>query len=149
MTLVELARQFLFVRELPENRGQRVEAIQRWCGGKPGDSWCADFATMLLDIHFGGQSPIPRTSSCDELLEIAIKRGWIADAPHVGDLYLFVRLPSDAHHVGIVCDVSAAGFSGLSGNTSADGSSSNGDRVAERFQTIRPGGRTVFIRYPR
>lgn len=152
MTLIELARQFLYVREAAQdNTGQRVNGIQMWSAGKVAldKPWCADFATMMLDIHFQGQSPIPRTASCDEILELALAKGWVSDTPHIGDLYLFVKLPRDAHHCGIVTDVNTTGFLGLSGNTSADGLSSNGDRVAERWQQIRPGGQTIFIRYPR
>jgi len=147
MTLTELARKFLFVRELAGNTGARVEAIQRWSGGEKGQSWCAYFATMLLDIHFEGHAPIPRTGSCDEILTLAAKNNWLADVPHVDDLYLYVRDGTDAHHVGIVTDVVGDQFKGLSGNTSADGLSSNGDRVAERLLERKPG--TVFVRYPR
>jgi hypothetical protein len=37
MTLVELARKFRGVREAGPNKGLRVEAIQHWSGGQPGD----------------------------------------------------------------------------------------------------------------
>ena len=149
MTLIELARAFLYVHEAKDdNTGHRVEAIQRWGGGTKGDPWCAYFATLVLDIHFQGHSPIPRLGSCDDILTVARKNGWIVELPHVGDLYLFVRPPNDAYHVGLVTDVNTHGFLGLSGNTSVDGLSSNGDRVAERWQTIRPNGRTLFVRYP-
>ena len=149
MTLVELARKFLYLREATkQNDGQRVEAVQKWGGGKKGDSWCAFFATMVLDIFYEGASPIKRTGSCDDILQQAQKNGWLQELPHVGDLYLYLKSPTDAHHVGIVTDVNAEGFLGLSGNTSEDGLSSNGDRVAERPLKLRP-GHTVFVRYPR
>lgn len=152
MTLTDLARLFLFVREKREadgttaNAGARVEAIQRWCGGEKGQSWCAFFATMLLDIYFGGESPIPRTGSCDDILKWGRENDAVHETPHVEDLYLYVKDGDDAHHVGLVTDVDANGFMGLSGNTSEDGLSSNGDRVAERHLTLKP-GKTVFVRF--
>lgn len=53
----DIARQYLFVREAGQNKGQRVEAIQKWSGGQQGDSWCCEWATMILDICFQGESP--------------------------------------------------------------------------------------------
>lgn len=148
MTAIDIARLFLYVRELPNNTGARVEAIQRWGGGKPGDAWCAFYATMVLDLAFQGNAPVPRTGACDDILNLAQAKGWISDTPHVGDLYLYLKSPTDAIHVGIVTDVDATGYTGISGNTSEDGLSANGDRVAERRLSLRP-GKTVFIRYPR
>ena len=149
MTLTELARKFHYIREATDqNDGARVEAIQRWGGGKKGDSWCAFFATMVLDVFYEGAAPIKRTGSCDDILQQAQKNGWLQELPHVGDLYLYLKSPTDAHHVGIVTDVNTEGFLGLSGNTSEDGLSSNGDRVAERSLKLRP-GHTVFVRYPK
>lgn len=147
-SIVAIARLFLFVRELPNNTGARVESIQRWGGGKPGDAWCAFWATMMLDLAHQGDAPIPRTGSCDMILNLAREKGWLSDKPFVGDLYLYLKTEHDAIHVGIVTDVDAQGFTGISGNTSEDGLSSNGDRVAERRLSLRP-GKTVFVRYPR
>lgn len=141
--LVGLARRFLYVREASPNAGQRVEAIQRWSGGAKGQSWCAHFATMLLDLAFGGSAPIPRTGSCDEIYQLAKAKGWLTATPAVGDLFLYVRDGTeDAHHVGIVTSV--APLRGIAGNTSADGKSSNGDRVAEHDISAH-----VFVHYPR
>lgn len=146
--VIYLARKFRFVREVPENRGQRVEAIQRWSGGKPGDSWCAHFATMVLDLAFEGASPIPRTGSCDAILGQARANGWLRDTPAPGDLYLVLRSPTDAHHVGIVIGPTGKNtFLEVSGNTNTDGSD-NGIGVFERSREIAP-GRIVFVRYPR
>ena len=149
MTLIELARKFHYLREASgQNDGQRVEAVQKWGGGKKGDSWCAFWATMVLDIFYEGKSPIPRAGGCDVILELARTNGWLNETPHVGDLYLYLKSPTDAHHVGIVTDVNADGYSGISGNTSEDGLSSNGDRVAERALKLKP-SHTIFVRYPR
>lgn len=147
--LASIARQFLFVRELSDNRGQRVEAIQRWSGGKPGDSWCAYFVSLCLDIRDQGKCPLERTGSCDVILQAARTNKWVTALPIPGDLYLCVRNGNDAYHVGIVTDMTGHGsFVGISGNTSADGKSSNGDRVAERPLLIDP-AKHVFVRIPR
>jgi hypothetical protein len=144
---VAIARQFRFVRELPGNRGQRVEAIQRWSGGQPGDSWCCHFATMVLDIAYQGAAPVPRTGSCDEVLALARRSGWIVTDPEPGDLYLRVRHGHDAHHIGFVVEpITADRVGQISGNTSADGLSSNGDGVYER--TIARSPDLVFVRVP-
>src|SRR5690349_17546195 len=124
MTLVELARKFRYVRELPDNKGQRVEAIQRWGGGVAGDSWCAFFATMVLDIYYEGKSPIARSGGCDAILEQARGLHLLTDTPSVGDLYLRLKSKHDAHHVGFVTDIGKWPqhiLGTLSGNTSKDG----------------------------
>lgn len=139
--IVALARRFLFVREAGANAGQRVEAIQRWGGGAKGDSWCCYFATMILDLAFQGQSPIPRLGACQDVLDLARAKGWVRTTPTVGALFLFVNRDGHAHHIGLVTGVTP--LTGIAGNTSADGKSNNGDRVAER-----PVSSTLFVQYP-
>lgn len=145
-----IARQFLFVREAAtQNTGQRVEAIQRWSGGEKGTSWCCYFATMILDLCYQGASPVPRQGACQGVYQLAIANGWLTDTPVAGDV--FVRLHADtglAHHIGFVTAINAAGSVGtISGNTSADGTSSNGDRVAEH--PIMPAPHTIaYIHLP-
>ena len=142
--IVAIARLFLYVREAPQNKGQRVEAIQRWCGGIPGDSWCAYWATMVLDIAFAGDAPILRQGNCHAIYLYAKKMHWVTETPATGDLFLFVSDLDHAHHIGIVTSVDGTVVTGIAGNTSADGKSANGDRVAER-----PVPAEVFIAYPR
>src|SRR4051794_17095989 len=94
---IAIARLFLFVREAPEqNTGLRVEGIQKWSGGTRGDSWCCEFATLVLDICFQGNSPIPRTGSCQEVYDLAKQNGWVTDKPSVGDLFLYVNADDHA-----------------------------------------------------
>lgn len=145
---VSIARQFRFVRELPQNRGQRVEAIQRWCGGVPGDSWCMYFVSMVLDLCYQGKSPIPRTGSCDVALATAKSNGWVTTTPAPGDLFFRVRpdAPDDAHHVGFVTQVYPDRIGSIAGNTSKDGLSSNGDGVYEHDLRLSP--TLVFVRVP-
>ncbi len=141
---VAIAKQFLYVREAGANRGLRVEAIQKWSGGAAGESWCMFFATMVLDICFQGSAPIPRQGGCENVHQAAIKSGWIGFAPSPGDLVLSINAAGLAHHVGIVSDIDP--LKSVAGNTSEDGTSSNGDRVAEHV--INPAGK-VFVHYPR
>ena len=144
---VAIARQFLFVREaqsVGQNRGLRVEAIQHWSQGQTGDSWCAQFATLVLDLCFQGDAPIPRQGSCEAIHHMGIQKGWIVDTPERGDLVLSINSAGVAHHIGI-CTISDP-LTTIAGNTSEDGTSSNGDRVAEHI--VSPDHK-VYIRYPR
>lgn len=143
--VVDIARQFLFVREAQsqgQNRGLRVEAIQHWSNGQFGDSWCMEFATMILDIAFQGKAPIDRQGSCQAVYDIAKANNWVTTTPSIGDLFLYVNDQDHAHHVGIVTSV--APLIGIAGNTSEDGTSNNGDRVAEHNIQAH-----VFVAYPR
>jgi len=139
----EIARQFLYVREAGPNKGQRVEAIQKWSGGSPGQSWCCHFATMVLDICFAGTSPIPRQGACQVVYDQSKKNGWLTDTPVVDDIYLYVDNNDHAHHIGFLTGTNI----GIAGNTSADGTSSNGDRVAEHG--ISKGPHVKYVHYPR
>jgi hypothetical protein len=142
---LDIARQFLFVREAGANTGQRVEAIQRWSGGQPGESWCCYFATMVLDICYEGKAPVPRLGACQDVYELAKQNDWITPVPMPGDLVLSIDPAKDhAHHIGIVSQVSP--LMSIAGNTDETGTSSNGDRVAEH--AINPANK-VFVRVPR
>jgi hypothetical protein len=141
MKPVEIARLFLFVREAGQNHGQRVEAIQRWCGGQPGESWCAYFATMVLDLAYGGEAPIRRQGVVQEIRDLATENGWITATPSMGDLFLYIDANDHAHHIGFVTGTEP--LTGIAGNTDEHGTSSNGDRVAEHGITAK-----VFIHLP-
>jgi hypothetical protein len=143
---IEVARQFLYVRESGANSGNKVEAIQKWCGGLKGESWCCYFATMVLDICFQGTAPIPRLGACQSVYDLAIKNGWVTTKPIAGDIFLYVDSNNHAHHIGIIT-VDGGGV-GIAGNTSEDGTSSNGDRVAEH--SISTNSNLVkYVHYPR
>lgn len=145
--VIEIARLFLFVREAQaqgQNRGLRVEAIQHWSAGQVGDSWCAEAATMVLDIAFQGNSPIPRQGSCEAIHQFAKANGWLVDTPGPGDLVLSINAAGIAHHVGIVSIVDP--LTSIAGNTSPDGTSSNGDGWYEH--PISPDNK-AFVHYPR
>jgi hypothetical protein len=103
---------------------------------------------MVLDIIFEGKAPIPRTGSTDDILNMATAAGWLTASPAPGDLYLLLNSPTDAHHVGFVTEKIEPTIIGtISGNTSADGTSSNGDRVAEHDN--RRTEKMAFVHYPR
>lgn len=139
---VEIARQFSFVREAGANKGNRVEAIQKWGGGNPGDSWCCWFVTMILDICFQGVAPIGRVGACQTVYDMAKKNGWLVTDPQKDDIFLIVNENDHAHHIGFVVN----NVNGIAGNTSGDGKSSNGDRVAEHGLATKG---IKFVRYPK
>lgn len=144
---VDIFRQFLFVREASQNRGQRVEGIQRWSGGNPGDSWCCQLCTMVLDICFGGKSPIPRCGACQTVYDLAKLKGWLlkdTDTPLPGDIYLYVNDADHAYHIGIY----TGNKNGIAGNTSEDGTSSNGNGCYEH-QISMNRSKVKFVRYPK
>lgn len=145
---VVIARQLDFIREaqnLGQNKGARVEGVQRWSLGSPGDSWCCEWATMVLDIAYKANSPIGRMGSCEDLHSLALEKHWIAETPSVGDLALSIDPTTKrAHHIAIV--TATEPLTAIAGNTSADGTSSNGDGVYEH--AISPINK-VFVHYPR
>lgn len=148
---IDEARRWRFVREtLGPNRGVFVEAIQRIGDGKAGDSWCMDFASMVLWICYQGPAPLPRTGSCDVAYSVAKTNGWVTTHPVAGDVFFRVRPAvnggEDAHHVGFVTAVYSDRVGTIAGNTSEDGRSSNGTGVFEHDQTRDAS--MVFVRLP-
>ena len=141
--VIGLARRFLHVREAGgQNHGNRVNGIQKWCGGADGESWCCYWVTMVMDLAFAGFSPIPREGACGAVYALTKAKGWVSDTPIVGDLFLYVDANDHAHHIGIVTSVDP--LIGIAGNTDEFGTSNNGDRVAEHAIHA-----TVFVHYPR
>jgi hypothetical protein len=145
VSIVEIARLFDFVREAGQNHGARVNGIQVWGGGSDGDSWCCWMATMWLDLFFKGQSPIPRTGSCQQVYALAKQNGWLVDDPRPGDFFVYVNAAGLAHHIGLV--TANAPLAGIAGNTSRDGISVNGDGCYEHALTV-PRVNIKFIRVP-
>lgn len=148
MTVLDIARLFLHVRELAGNTGARVEGIQKWSGGKAGDAWCCHWLTMVLDLYFGGKSPLPRHGACDVILALCQSEGRMTETPLPGDIYFRLADPTNAVHVGFVTTPLRAGkFGQISANTSPDGLSREGTGVFEREIPYVP-GKIVFARLP-
>lgn len=138
--LLAIARQFDYVHERTDlpNRGARVEAIQHWGGGAPGDSWCCEQWWMWHDLHFKGTWNVPRVQAVQDVYELALERHWMIAAADVaaGDTFIYVDDNDHAHHIGVV--TAAAPLTGIAGNTSPDGSSSNGDGTHEHALVVPP-----------
>lgn len=154
LTPVIIARGLTYLRELPGNRGRRVNAVQMWTGGETALNlpWCASWLWLVLDIHYQGNPPLVRSASTDDILKQARRERWLMPSPVAGDLFLRLNSPTDAHHVGLVTEVDLTAsqryFQGIAGNTSEDGVSSNGDRVAERWFRKPAPGTVAFVRLP-
>jgi hypothetical protein len=153
MTLVQIMRLFLFVREVGgPNKGVWVGLFQSYTGNKAGDSWCASFLCFCLSIFYKGLSPFAKTASCDVLREQMIRLAKRVRAPQPGDVFFYMN-GTDAHHVGVVAEIRAVNGAtdemviGIAGNTSKDGRSSNGDGVYEHAIVTAP-GKIEYYRLP-
>jgi hypothetical protein len=146
-SLTAVARRLAFIRETAgPNRGAWVSCLQRFCGGVDGDSWCSDFASFVCDVAYHGTPPLRKSGASHVRLAEARAKGFIVMDPHLDDLYFFITAEGHAHHEGIVTGI--APLTGIAGNTSADGLSSNGTGVFEHALTVSP-TRIVFVRLPR
>lgn len=127
-SLSTVAARLSFIRETEgPNAGYWVNFLQRFCDGVEGDSWCADFESFVEDVAYKGKNLTPRTGSSDAKLRFCKAKGWIVAQPQLDDLYFYVHSNGVAHHIGIVSGI--APLTGIAGNTSKDGRSSNGDGV--------------------
>lgn len=145
--LISIARLFLFVRENGENAGRWVEAIQKWSGGQKGDKWCAYWLSMVLELAYAGLSPIKYTGATADFLTWGTIHNAVYATPEIGDIFIRLNDQGIPYHVGIVTEESSteSHFVGISGNTDEDGTSSNGDRVAERL--LHFSEKTKFVRF--
>jgi hypothetical protein len=143
MSLVDLARLFLYLREAGQNHGLRVNGVQVWAGGKDGDSWCLELVWVILDLYTQGNVPFPRGLTCEGLRQLAVTKGWVIEHSEIGCLVLSINSAGIAHHVGICTQISP--LMTIAGNTSENGLSDNGDRCAEH--TISP-TQKIYVRLP-
>lgn len=146
-SLVAVLRHLDFIRETQgPNKGAWVEFLQRFCHGQPGDAWCAYLISVGLDIAYYGKPPLVRSGSCQVILNNAKAKGFLVlGPPRFGDLYFFLNSEGRAHHIGAVTAVNP--FSGIAGNTSPDGLSSNGTGTFEHEIRIAP-ERLALVRLP-
>ncbi len=132
--LISRARHYLYVRETGTNEGPEVNKFLAFVGCKPGCSWCAGFVSYI--IHETDPTVVfHKSASALSLLEK--NPDLVTDDPQPGDIVVFLHnVTKHLGHVGVLTEVvringEVAGIDVIAGNTSADGTSRNGDRVAE------------------
>lgn len=133
--VIQIARQHL--REHPREVGgqNRGPWVRYYMDGNEGDAWawCAGFATTVLRQ---AGVPINKFFSCDLLLQDAKKLGKFSDKPIVGGLFLVMKSPTDAVHVGIVTSADKGVVQTVEGNTNDDGSR-EGHEVCTRVRASK------------
>ena len=133
--LVAHARSFLHVRETAPNVGDpEISGWQKRLGCKPGDSYCACFACCMVEDLDPG-NPLKPSASALHLLAHNPGLRVATDDMQPGDILIYDH-GAGKGHVAIATQTirisgKLASFDTIAGNTSADGKSSNGDRVAE------------------
>lgn len=143
-SLAIVARRFLFVREADgPNAGHWVSFFQRFTGNPEGDAWCASFVCVVDDIATKGKRRLRRTASTREMLADLQRRNLIVSAPRVDDLVFSVDSTGIPHHVAIVTATNP--LTTVAGNTSEDGTSSNGTGV---FEHTVSAAHKVYARLP-
>jgi hypothetical protein len=98
---------------------------------------------MVFDVCYQGQCPFDRVQNSEEFRKLAVKNRWVVTIPMPGDVILSLRADGTAHHFAICTRVSP--LYAIAGNTSEDGSSSEGDRVAEHY--VSP-VQKLYVRVP-
>lgn len=144
VAVIRAAALLLPVREIAgqQNHGRFVEAILASTGNEPGQPWCASAVYYVGNGELGKAWPLPRTASCDVLLEFAFATGMLygntlamdmlvkgkrltpeaglqrTSPPKFGDVFLRMKSPVDATHTGFVNTplAPAAGFHTYEGN---------------------------------
>lgn len=102
--------------------------------------WCLCFQYWVVQracAAAGLKNPLPRTGSCDLLLDWARRNEVLHAAPAPGDLFLYMKSASDATHTGLVSAVRADGALNTIEGNSNDNGSSNGIEVVERRREIK------------
>lgn len=119
--LLQLLELTVGAREEGVNDGQFVRVVQRATGNGPPDPWCASYVSLIGALATHGQWPLPMTASCDVILQHAIKHGLIVKEPAPADLFLVLKSPSDAIHVGFVTSVTPTEIGTIEGNSNNEG----------------------------
>jgi hypothetical protein len=142
-SLSAIAKRFDFVRETGgPNRGAWVEWFLRFTGNQPGESWCASFESRCEDIAYG-QCITPKSASCQDKLDWAVRKGRVVREPAVDDLVFSINAQGRAHHIAIVSGTSP--LTAVAGNTDEFGVSDNGTGVYDH--AISREGK-IFVRLP-
>lgn len=145
-SLTTIARRLNYIRETQgPNRGFWVFWLQNFTGGIEGDSWCSDFASMVCHIAYKANPPLKRSGSSHARLTEARAKGLVVSMPKIDCLYFFIDDNGHAHHEGIVTLTTP--LTGIAGNTSEDGLSSNGTGVFEHTLNVEP-RHVIFVELP-
>jgi hypothetical protein len=151
MTLLEIARQYGFIKEKTgHNDGLWVELILWYVGLKRGDPWCAAWVSFILGSYTKGKPPF-RTGSCEAIHQWAKDNNRIVTVPQPGDVFLLLVGPGNkewpedhAHHTGFVTsNIHEGTFATIEGNTNPGGGR-DGYGVFERER--HAGKYTIFVR---
>lgn len=135
-----------------DNHGRAVKRILARVGLAVGNPWCAALMYDAGNGMLGDRWPLPRTGSCDVLLERARQLGILVETPMVGDVALLMRKDYDAIHTYAVTGVGKGlEHRSIEGNTNDDGSA-NGYCVLRRTRggpTDRAIARGLYYRFIR
>lgn len=150
--VLAIARACLPVREAAPNTGRFVDAIIEMAGGRVPESWCADFVYYCGWHILRRDWPLPKTGSCDVLLEFARTNNLLVPTPGPGDVFLVLKTATDAHHTGFVetlrPDQGPSAWQSLEGNSNSDGSV-NGVGVFSNVRNATPRTSYVYVRWMR
>lgn len=118
LALREAASQ-LGVRELPKNRGPKVEEYLASVGLRAGEPWCAAFVYWCIERacrELAKNNLFPRTGLCERIRHWAIEKQRLVREPKPGDVFLVLE-GGRAHHTGFVESVTGRVVTTLEGNT--------------------------------
>ena len=132
--VLELARVELGTKEIPAN-SNRVK-YNTWYYGREVSGtvypWCMTFVQWIFS-QAGVSLPV-KTASCGALMNAAKRSGqWVTKGFRPGDVVIY-DFPggADTDHTGIVERVTKTGVTAIEGNTSEQGSQSNGGMVCRK-----------------
>lgn len=134
--LIARARQDLHVRETSPNQGPVINDMLAGVHCAPGCSWCAAAVCWWI-AHAGLDPSITFHPSASALSLLERNPHLVITDPQPGDVVVWCHDPAKhLGHVGIVTATTRVNgvltsITVIAGNTSADGRSPNGDRVAE------------------
>lgn len=135
--VLRIARSEVGTKESPVNKVK----YNTWYYGKAVSGsaypWCMAFVQWVF--HKAGIDLGLKTASCTALMNHAKKQGrWVTKGYKAGDI-VFYQFDKDAaaDHVGICESATSSAVTCIEGNTSANGSQSNGGEVCRKTRKIK------------